>query len=249
MTKRLKKDTIRKIKELAVAGASLATIADELKINKSTVYFHARNHCRKMTKFNLDSLNEFEKGYVVGFFLGDGSFNKGRKTPRYIVRFALDAKRDQEIATRLVWIFGKADKKVSIFPRENTLIAKVCSKELVEYIQTHVEYRFSNTQKEKNLFVSKNQSLGFQFGVLAGIIDSDGHVHSHLGTEIKTMSPAIFQGLQTLLDNLGIIATTKRRKATENSFSKKDSYTIYIPSFQMKKHQNEIHSVKVKRYL
>lgn len=120
MTKRLAEDTIRKIKELATAGSSLAKIAEALKINKSTIYFHARNHCRKMTKFNLDLLNEFEKGYIVGFFLGDGSFNKGHKTPRHIVRFALDAKRDQGTAVLLKQIFRKANKKISVFPREST---------------------------------------------------------------------------------------------------------------------------------
>lgn len=117
-------------------------------------------------------------------------------------------------------------------------------------MRTHIEYRaLPDNQKEKTLVVDRSRPISFQCGVLAGIIDSDGHVHSHLGTEIKTVSPAIFQGLLTLLANLGIVATTKRRKATENSFSKKDSYAIYIPSFQMKKHQNEIHSVKVRRYL
>jgi len=203
-----------------------------------------------MTKLDLQFLNECEKGYIIGLFLGDGSLNSGRKTPRYIVRFALDVKRDQDIATRLAHIFQKAYKKVSTFPAENTLIVKVCSKELVKFIQTYVGYKKDrNNQKEKKLLAGKDWSFEFQYGLLAGIIDSDGHVHQHLGTEIKTVLPSTFQAILNILNNLGIAAKTKRRKATKNSYSKKNSYTIYIPSRQIKIYLNKIPSVKINRFL
>jgi len=250
LVKRLTPNQIREIIELAKTGTSIAKIAESLKKGKTTVYYHAQKYCQKMTKLNLNLLNESEKGYIVGFFLGDGSLNKGRKTPRYIVRFALDAKRDQEIAKRLVQIFQKAHKKVSVFPRENTLIVKVCSKELVKYIEAYIPYKASwNYQKEKTFQVDKNWSHTFQYGALAGIIDSDGHVHRHLGTEIKTVSPSIFEGILNLLNNLGIVAETKQRKATESSYSRKTFYLIYLPSLQMKKHKGVIPSVKVTRLL
>jgi len=164
-----------------------------------------------MTKLNLNLVTDADKGYIVGFFLGDGSLNSGRKTPRYIVRFALDAKRDQDIAIRLAQVFEKACKKISIFPERSTLIVKVCSKELVEFIQTYVGYKKDkNNQKEKKLLVGKDCSFEFQYGLLAGIIDSDGHVHQHLGTEIKTVLPSTFQAILNILNNLGIAAKTKR---------------------------------------
>ncbi len=203
-----------------------------------------------MIRLNFTLLNEFEKGYITGLFLGDGDINRGRKIPRYIVRFSLDAKRDQDISTRLYQIFQKGRKKISIFPRDATLIIKVCSKELVNYTQTCIEYkRTQNNQTEKKLLMSEEWSLEFQYGILAGIIDSDGHVQKHLGTEIKTVSPIIFKGILEILTNLGIKAKTKIRKATENSYSKKIRYTIYIPSAQMKAHQDKIYSVKIERFL
>jgi len=248
LAKRLAPNQIRKIIELSKAGISIAKIAESLKINKTSVYYHARKYCQKMTKLDLNLLNDSEKGYIIGVFLGDGSFNKGRKTPRYIVRFAFDAKRDQEIAKNLFQIFGKANKKVSIFPRENTLVVKVCSKELVKYIQSYISYRINlNNQREKSFSAVKNLPHSFQYGVLAGIIDSDGHVHRHLGTEIKTVSTSIFQGILNLLNNLGITAKIKHRKAIESSYSTKDFYVIYLPSHQMRKHQSSIPSVKVTR--
>lgn len=250
LPKRLTQSQINEIKRLAKAGLSIRNISNNLHISKTTVYYHARNYFRKMTKLDLALLNEFERGYIIGLFLGDGDINRGRKTPRYIVRFSLDAKRDQDISARLDQIFQKGRKKISIFPRDATLIVKVCSKELVNYIQTCIEYkRNQNNQTEKKLLMSENWSLGFQYGILAGIIDSDGHVQKHLGTEIKTVSHLIFEGILGILTNLGIKAETKIRKATENSYSKKIRYVIYIPSAQMKAQQDKIYSVKIERFL
>ncbi len=247
--KRLTINQISEIKKLAKAGISIIGISNVLHISKTTVYYHAKNYCRKMTKFDLTLLNECEKGYIIGLFLGDGSLNRGTKTPRYVARFALDAKRDQDIAASLAQILDNAHKKVSIFVEGNTLIVKACSKELVEFIETYVEYKMDETnQKEKKLLVGGDWASDFQYGVLAGIIDSDGHVHKHLGTEIKTVSPSTFQAILKLLNNLEIVSKTKRRKATENSYSKKDRYTIYLPSRQVKTRRNKIPSVKIKRF-
>lgn len=250
MVNRLTINQINRIRDLAKAGTSIRKIAEMLNISKSTAYYHAKDYCQKMTRLDLSLLSVWEKGYVIGLFLRDGDINRGRKTPRYIVRFSLDAKRDQDVSARLYQIFQKARKKISIFSRDATLIVKVCSKELVNYIQTCLEYRRDrNNQIEKKLLISKDWSLGFQYGILAGIIDSDGHVQKHLGTEIKTVSPLIFRGILRILANLGIKAKTKIRKATGNSYSKKIRYIIYIPSAQMKAHINRMHSVKIERFL
>ena len=128
------------------------------------------------------------------------------------------------------------------------MIVKVCSKELVEFIRMHIEFKEeTNNRKEKLLLVGEDWSSEFRYGLLAGIIDSDGHVHRHLGTEIKTASPSTFKAILNLLNNLGIIAKTKKLKA-ENRYSKKDYYTIYISSFQIKTYGDKIPSVKIKRF-
>ena len=248
MPKRLTLSQIAEIKRLARERMSISDISNNLHINKTTIYYHARKYCRKMTKLDLTLLSKFEKGYIIGFFLGDGDINRGRKTPRYIVRFSLDAKRDQDISARLYQIFQKGRKKISIFPRDATLIVKVCSKELVDYIQTCIEYKRSQENRIKKLKIRKDWTTEFQYGILAGIIDSDGYVHKHLGTEIKTVSPSIFKGIINILKNLGIKAETKRRNPTKNSYSKKTRYIIYIPSAEMKAYQDKVCSVKIGRF-
>lgn len=153
MVSRLKAKQIRQIVDLAKKGVSIAQIAEATGKRKSTVYYHARNYCRKMTTLNLDLLDETEKGYILGLFLGDGSFNKGFKQRRYVVRFALDVKRDQDIAGRLAEILDKGHKKISVFHTGSTLTAKVCSKELEQYVRVYIDYRPSEEgTNEKTLF-------------------------------------------------------------------------------------------------
>jgi len=250
LPKRLTEDQIREIQKLAQAGISITNMAKKLRLKKTTVYYHARNHCRKMTTLDINLLTEFEKGYIIGFFLGDGCFNFGRKTPRYIVRFYLDAERDRDISTFLCSVLQKGRKRVSVFNREANIILRVSSKELVDFIQKYVEYKRSpDNRLEKELSKCKEISEEFQYGILSGVIDSDGHVHEHLGTEIKTVSDILQQGILDVLKDLRIKATVKVIDAMENSFSKRPRYVIYIPSAEMKAHQNRIRSVKVRYYL
>jgi len=171
-----------------------------------------------MSRFDLNLLNDTDKGYIIGLFLGDGSFNRGCKEPRFFVRFALDAARDKDVARKLA--------------------------QIVAYIQTCIEYR----QGEKKLLESKNWSDNFRYGFVAGIIDSDGHVHAHLGTEIKTISPKNFESVSSILEDLKISATARVRDAPENSYSKRPRYIIYIPSSEMKRIKGNIPSSKLARY-
>jgi len=247
MVKRLSANQVGKIKDLAKAGVSIGKIAEILNVSKSTVYYHAKDYCQKMTRLNLSLLSEWEKGYIIGLFLGDGDINRGRKNPRYIVRFTLDAKRDRDISLKICQIFEKGYKKISIFQRNSTLIVKACSKELVKYIQKFVKYRKEGAKQEKRLKIRRDWTVDFQYGVLAGIIDSDGHVHKHLGTEIKTVSLSIFKGIVNLLRRLGIKTKIKRRLA-EKSYSKKIKYIIYIPSAEIKLYKDKICSVKFYRF-
>ncbi len=198
-----------------------------------------------MTRLNIALLNEFEKGYIIGLFLGDGSFNRGHKEPRFFVRFALDSQRDRDVALRIVQIIEKAGKRVRLILWKNNIIVKTCSKELVEYIQSLIAY----PQGEKTLLANECWPTDFEYGFIAGIIDSDGHVHKHLGTEMKTVSLKNFESVCSVLDKLGISFITKVRAAPTSSYSKKPRYIIYIPSSEMKRNKEHIPSAKVARYL
>jgi hypothetical protein len=78
----------------------------------------------------------------------------------------------------LASIFEKAGKKVNIFTQGSVLTVKVYSKNLVEYLQKHIDY--DGKTREKTIKHTEILSLDFQCGFIAGMIDSDGHVHEHL---------------------------------------------------------------------
>ena len=160
-------------------------------------------------------------------------------------KIALDVNRDKDIALKIADTMGKAGKKISFFQWKSNIIAKVCSKELVVYIQSNVEYG----QDGKNIVSSNDWPDSFKYGFIAGLIDSDGHVHEHLGTEIITVSSAISKSLTGILKELGIPAKIKRRDTPKNSFSKKPRFEIYIPSAEMKLLKDKIPSVKIARFL
>jgi hypothetical protein len=95
--------------------------------------------------------------------------------------------------------------------------------------------------------VKSDWPLPFAYGILAGVIDSDGHVHEHLGTEVKTVSPPIFKAILDVLSILRISAKTSIVDAPRNSYSKRPRYVIYIPSNEMKNQREKIPSVKIAR--
>lgn len=250
MPKRLTDDQILEIVNLAKMGISIANISKKLGLKETTVYYHARNHCRKMTKLDPNLLSEFEKGYIIGFFLGDGNIDRGRKTQRYFVRFFLDTRRDRDICMYLCSIFQKGRKRVSILTGKAVITLKICSKELVDFILKYVEYkRDIDNRLEKRLNPSRNWPIELQYGILSGIIDSDGYVHEHLGTQIKTVSSSFQRRIRNMLTYLRINATFREEDATRNSFSKRSRYVIYIPSAEMNANRDKLHSVKIKRYL
>ena len=115
MVNRLSANQINRIKDLAKAGVSIREIAEMLNAGKSAVYYHAKGFCRKMTKLNLDLLSGWERGYILGIFLGDGDVNKGRKNPRYIVRFTFDAERMKIFHLGYVRFLRKDIKKSAFF--------------------------------------------------------------------------------------------------------------------------------------
>ena len=135
---RLTYEQIKGIQQLAKAGVSIRQIVMQLNIAKTTVYYHVKYHCRKMTRMNADALTETEQGYLVGMFVGDGYINtwvdKNQNRQRFIIKIALDAQRDRDIADYVQSLFNKAGKRTTRFAEETTLIIKVSSKEFAKYL-------------------------------------------------------------------------------------------------------------------
>lgn len=254
---RLSSREVENMQALAKMGLSLRRISAQLGVPKTTVYFHVREYCRKMTYINLNALSEKEQGYLVGMFVGDGNLVLKRKRGMYLTKFALDAERDQDIADYMSSVFKKAGKKITRYVERSSLTFKVYSKEFVEFLLRHVIYaeQRDSRRKLKILINPEKWTMAFEFGFVSGLIDSDGHVYynrrktKHFGVLIKTANNTLRDQLTEILTTLRIEATTYTAKQYKKSYSKKPRYVVYIPTKELERICHRFVAMKLKRFL
>jgi len=253
---RLSSQEIEDIRVLAKKGLSLKRISAQLCVPKTTVYYHVKEYCQKMTHINLSALSEKEQGYLVGMFVGDGTLIVKRKQGRYLTKFALDAERDKDIADHLSSVFKKAGKRTTRYVERSSLTFKVYSKEFIEFLLRHVMCvkQEDSRRKLKILTNPEKWTTAFKFGFVSGLIDSDGHVYynrrktKHFGVLIKTADDAFRDQLTEILTTLGIEATTYTAKQYKKSYSKKPRYVVYIPTNELERSCHRFLATKLKRF-
>jgi len=254
---RLRREQIEEIQKLAKAGASLGQIVTRFGIAKTTVYYHVKHYCKKMTRLDIKALTERERGYLVGLFVGDGYINKwidkNENRQRFVVKFVLDKQRDQDIADYIQFIFKKAGKRTTRFSEGTKLIIKVSSKLFAEYLKRYVRSVRQGKDKSHNkvLINSKKWSYDFKLGFISGIIDSDGYIFSDKRSmkkylaEVKTANPILKRQLLRILATLRMNATEFLAKSYKGSYSTKPCYRIHILKKGMQRHR--LLSVKLNR--
>lgn len=254
--KRLSSREIENIQALAKKGLSLKSISAQLRVPKTTVYYHTRECCKKMTYMDLNILSEDEQGYLVGMFVGDGSLIVKRKGGTYLTKFALDAERDKDIAEYMSNVFEKAGKRITRYMERSSLTFKVHSKEFIEFLLKHVMYikRRDSRRRVKILTNPEKWTRAFKFGFVSGLIDSDGHVYynrrrtKRFGALIKTVNNIFRNQLTEILNTLGIQATTYTAKWYKKSYSDKPKYVVYIPTKELERNSYRFLAVKLKRF-
>ena len=257
---RLTREQIREIHKLAKTGASLRQISMKLGVAKTTVYYHAKRYCKKMTGFNIRTLTEKEQGYLVGMFVGDGYinrwFDKNENRQRFVVKFVLGKQRDQDIADYLQFIFNKAGKRTTRLSEKTKLIIKVSSKSFVEYLAKYVRNlgQVRGQSRRKMLVDIENWSYHFKLGFISGMIDSDGYIFFNKRSmkpylvEIKTANPTLKRQLLHILATLKMDTTEFVAKSYEGSYSVKPCYRIHILKRGIQQHRRHFISVKLNRY-
>jgi len=108
---KLSSNQIEAIRNMVREGFSLRSVAKQTNMSYSVVRRVAGCYAKKQMRLDLSALDERECGYLIGFFVGDGSQFSVKKSGHYGVKLALDAKRDAEIATFLCNLFAKAGKQ------------------------------------------------------------------------------------------------------------------------------------------
>ena len=86
----MKSDIIARVR----AGQSVRQVARDLDLPLSTTYHHSRNFCNHQSRIEMDTIGQDQLGYLLGLFVGDGSLIRDRLRGEFLVKMALDRRRD-----------------------------------------------------------------------------------------------------------------------------------------------------------
>lgn len=239
--RKLKKGQVEEIIKNAQTGASLSQLSSKFGFPKTTIYYHAKEFCRKMGKFDQKRLSEWEKGYLVGFFVGDGCFSFRPRYYSYITKFALNARSEKSIGNLLVTILREAHTRPWIAVKGNRLDVLVSSKSLCSFLRKYAGYGTEDGKLRKRLLLGNARTEGFMLGILAGLVDSDGCVTfdkaKYLRAMISTKSKILATTMLQLMKMLRIKSTIHRSSG----------FTVRISTPSLKINAPRIRSLKLKR--
>lgn len=152
----------------------------------------------------------FEQGYVVGAFLGDGSFGGRRKQGIYEIDFSLNKTtkigRCVERFKEVLHQFG-SDANVNVcVGEEEAVLVRISCKPLVEFIQFWTNWKEGTLAPTKELNLDcLLQSIEFRKGILAGWYDTDGGNSNRC----YTTSLVLAEQMTAMISSIGLISSTK----------------------------------------
>jgi hypothetical protein len=178
----------------------------------------------------IDSkLEEKEKGYLMGLYLGDGYSHHDEKNRHYTTEFYLNSVKDLEIKKYLIKILKKMSLNAIITKdkRYNCNRIRVRSKDLFYYIS---KMKFKNNNE-------------FDLGLVSGLIDSDGYVNKKKSfIQIVNTNKQLLERIELILKKIDVNATLKKRVKSKKD--KLDSYSLYISFKFIKTSNNSIKAQK-----
>ncbi len=146
-------------------------------------------------KINIKNLSEIEKGYLCGFYVGDGNIFIYPKQWIYRVRFHTFVNETQ-IQQKLILILGKiCNNTKSYKAKNNTIVIETHAKDLIKF--------FDDIVTKSGIKTTNKTSRNFNLGFIEGMVDSDGYVQRNYA-EITTMNPKLKNNLVSLLKMLKI---------------------------------------------
>jgi len=182
-----------------------------------------------MGRFDVEQISEWQKGYLAGFFVGDGCLNFRSKYYSYITKFALNA--SSERAHTKPWVTIKG----------NRLDIRISSKGLYLFLKMHAGYESEDGKLRKRLLSNDIWTEEFMLGILAGLIDSDGCVaydkKKYLRAVISTRSKVLASSMLQLTERLRIKAMIHQSSG----------FTVRISTPSLKANAPRIRSLKLEQ--
>ncbi len=167
-----------------------------------------------INNIDFDALDDTEKGYLIGLFIGDGYAHYDNKQRHYMIEFYLHSERNIEIQEYLVNILGKIGLRcfVSKDKRFKCNRIKVHSMQLYDIL-------FSEYHDNTN---------DYMIGYVSGLIDSEGYVNLPKSTIVITNTDLkILNRCKDYLEILGLKTEIKERVMSRKD--KKKSYKLHVP--------------------
>ncbi len=141
-------------------------------------------------RIDFDKITEREKGYLCGFYVGDGNIFVYPKQWIYRLRFHTYV-NEIHVQNNLVKICSKLCNNIRRYKaKNNTVIIEIHSKDLLASIDKHVT---------KNGLRNLRAPISFRKGFIEGMTDSDGYVQRKYA-EITTLNKKLKSNL--ILDSL-----------------------------------------------
>lgn len=168
----------------------------------------------------------------MGFFVGDGCWIFRPRYWSYITKFVLNARTEKALAIFLTVVLSKNGINPWATIESNRLNVEASSKGLQDFLRKYVKYELEGHKLRKRLLLSEifKKKKEFTFGILAGLIDSDGYVgyggykkHS-LSVIITTASEVLATLMIQLAKELHMAASITRQYSGFNT----SGYTFYV---------------------
>lgn len=251
--RKLNKNQIEEIIKEVQTGLSLNQLSSKFGFPKTTIYYHVKEFCRKMNKFDEKRLSKWGRGYLVGFFVGDGCLIYRPKYWSYITKFVLNALTEKAIANSLINILSKAGVKPWTTTEGHRLKVLSSSKGLQDFLKRYAGYGSEDHKLRKRFWLSETLNGGkvFAFGVLAGLIDSDGHARRYwsnsFSVTIWTASKVLAVSIAQLAERLGM-KTSIIREQHSGFGSLSTCFIVRIWTSYVRRNAHRLQSLNSSKY-
>jgi len=185
---------------------------------------------RTTTKTKDLSLDTPDHWFLMGYFLGDGWIQESKKKdgrPRYVIRFAINNKDEEEVCKRITSVLPITDKKCDTgkcrkFGCQN--------QQWYEILKQFGKYAHGKKIPEW----VQDAPIHFVEEFIAGYMRADGYVRADGVYSMTTVSSDIALGMQRLFLKLGKLASVNKcnRPTTcvieGRTVNQRDTYTIRV---------------------
>lgn len=236
------------------------TLRGDIATDKLTTDDYLLFNTRKLSSFpEKDIRLTYEQGYLVGAFLGDGSFGSrvelaSGKEAIYATNYSLNKAKLNRSVDKLnkgIKDCGGVNNCTFDITVETELVpVRISSKEVVSFIQEWTNWKEGTKSFNKELNLKcLLQSSDFRKGILDGLYDTDGGNSNR----IYTTSAKLAESIEVLMTSLGINSIINLSDRTgeiafeENGKSYIKKYPLYCIRWYDSKNKRSMQDVYVIR--